>query len=142
MPKSQSQDDSVVTPILILWDGILSIPVVGIMDSIRSQRIMDDVLMKIQETSAKVAIVDIRGVPAVDTAVASYLIKIAKATKLMGCRCIISGMSPAIAQTIVHLGVDLGDVTTVATKRDALQAAFAHIGLKVVPVTERESLPE
>jgi rsbT co-antagonist protein RsbR len=93
---------------------------------------MDAILTKVAETSSKVAILDIAGVAVVDTAVANHLIKITKATKLMGCKCTISGVSPAIAQTIVELGIDVGEVETTATLRDALGSAFNVIGVNLM----------
>ncbi|MBF0101449.1 MAG: PAS domain-containing protein [Desulfobacterales bacterium] len=119
------------TPAIKLWNRIVVLPVVGVVDSARAQQMMDTILKKITETSSKVIILDIQGVAAVDTAVANHLIKIAKATKLMGCRCIISGISPAVAQTIVQLGIDLGDVITNSTLEDALADAFALLNLEV-----------
>jgi rsbT co-antagonist protein RsbR len=92
---------------------------------------MNAMLTKIKETSAKIIILDIQGVAAVDTAVANHLIKITKATKLMGCRCIISGISPAVAETLVQLGIDLGDVATNSSLRDALGDAFTLMSLDV-----------
>lgn len=111
------------TPAIQLWDGIVILPVVGIIDSVRAQNMMDVMLAKIAETACKVIILDIQGVPAVDTAVANHLIKIVKATRLMGSHAIISGISPAVAQTIVTLGIDMG-VKSTATLRDALAEAF------------------
>jgi rsbT co-antagonist protein RsbR len=116
------------TPVTAIWQDILMLPIVGIIDSKRSQDIMDAVLSKIGETRSKVIIMDISGVGVVDTAVANHLIKITKATKLMGCECTISGVSPAIAQTIVELGINVGEVRTTATLRDALEAAFVKTG--------------
>ena len=101
-------------------------------DSLRAQQIMSAMLTKITETSSKVIIMDIQGVAAVDTAVANHLIKITKATKLMGCRCIISGISPAVAETLVELGVDLGDVATNSTLADALHDAFDTLNYKIL----------
>lgn len=115
------------TPVTQIWDGVLFLPVVGIIDSKRAQDIMNSVLTKIAETRAKVFIMDISGVGVVDTAVANYLIKVTKATSLMGCECTISGVSPSIAQTIVELGIDVGGVRTTATMQDALSEAFRHI---------------
>lgn len=115
----------------ILWNDILMVSVVGVLDSSMAQQIMDSILRKIAETESKTVIFDILGVTVVDTAVANHLIKITQATKLMGCECIISGISPEVAQTLVDLGVELGDVTTVATLRNALQHAFEGIGLEV-----------
>jgi rsbT co-antagonist protein RsbR len=119
------------TPTIKLWDGILVLPVVGIIDSNRAQYMMDSMLTKILESSSKVIILDIHGVAAVDTAVANHIIKITKATKLMGCECLLSGISPAVAQTIIQLGIDMGDVNTHSTLSDALKSAFEMIKLTV-----------
>ena len=119
------------TPAISLWEGIVVLPVLGVVDSMRAQQMMNAMLNKIRETSAKTIILDIQGVAAVDTAVASHLIKITKATKLMGCHCIISGISPAVAEALVHLGIDLGDVATNSSLCDALGDAFAHMDLEV-----------
>ena len=116
------------TPVTALWDDILMLPLVGIIDSRRAQEVMSSMLARIAETRSKVIILDISGVAVVDTAVANHLIKITKATALMGCSCTISGLSPAIAQTIVELGIDVGDVKTTATLRDALADAFRRTG--------------
>ena len=116
------------TPVTAIWQDILMLPLVGIIDSKRSQDIMNAMLSKIGDTRSKVIIMDISGVGVVDTAVANHLIKITKATKLMGCECTISGVSPAIAQTIVELGINVGEVRTTATLRDALEAAFVKTG--------------
>ncbi len=119
------------TPVTQIWDGILLLPIVGIIDSKRSQDIMNAALAKIAETQARVFIMDISGVAVVDTAVANHLIKITKATRLMGCESIISGVSPAIAQTIVDLGINVGTVKTTATMRDALSGAFKRMGMEI-----------
>ncbi len=119
------------TPTIKLWEGVLVLPVVGVVDSIRAQYMMETVLNKIAETFSKVIILDIHGVAAVDTAVANHLIKITKATKLMGCECILSGISPAVAQTIIQLGIDMTSVTTKSTLSDALEEAFLALGLEV-----------
>ena len=119
------------TPVTALWDNILMLPVIGIIDSKRSQDIMNAMLSKIATTQSKIIILDISGVAVVDTAVANYLIKITKATNLMGCECLISGISPAIAQTIVELGIDVEDVQTTASLRDALQIAFKITGVEI-----------
>lgn len=117
------------TPVTAIWQDILMLPIVGIIDSKRAQDIMNAMLSKIGETRSKVIIMDISGVGVVDTAVANHLIKITKATKLMGCECTISGVSPAIAQTVVGLGVDVDEVRTTATLRDALEGAFFRTGV-------------
>ena len=117
------------TPVTEIWEGILLLPLVGLVDSRRSEDIMHAVLNAISATHAREFILDISGVGVVDTAVANYLIKITRATALMGCESTISGISPAIARTIVQLGVDVGQVRTTATMMDALSNAFARQGI-------------
>ncbi len=117
------------TPVTQIWEGVLFLPIVGIVDSKRAQEIMNATLTKISQTQSRAFIMDISGVAVVDTAVANYLIKVTKATRLMGCECTISGLSPAIAQTIVELGIDIGKVKTTATMQDALVDAFQRLGL-------------
>jgi rsbT co-antagonist protein RsbR len=119
------------TPAISLWEGIVVLPVVGVVDSVRAKQMMSAMLAKIKETSAKIIILDIQGVAAIDTAVANHLIKITKATKLMGCRCVISGISPVVAEAIVQLGIELGDVATNSTLKDALSDAFAMLHFDV-----------
>ena len=108
------------TPVVKLWDGVLALPMIGTLDSARSQVVMESLLQQIVDTGAEIAIIDITGVPTVDTLVAQHLLKTVTAIRLMGADCIISGVRPQIAQTIVHLGVDLEGVTTKATLADAL----------------------
>jgi rsbT co-antagonist protein RsbR len=119
------------TPVTQIWNGILLLPLVGIIDSKRAQDIMNSTLAKISETQARAFILDISGVAVVDTAVANHLIKITKATRLMGCESTISGVSPAIAQTIVDLGIDVGAVKTTANMRAALSSAFEKMGMEI-----------
>lgn len=119
------------TPVTQIWEGILLLPIVGIIDSHRAGDIMNATLAKIAETQAQVFILDISGVGVVDTAVANNLIKITSATRLMGCECTISGLSPAIAQTIVDLGVEVGSIKTTATMKDALSDAFQRSGMEI-----------
>jgi len=119
------------TPVTEIWKGILLLPIVGIIDSKRAQDIMNAALSQITETHARIFILDISGVGVVDTAVANHLVKITKATRLMGCESMISGVSPAIAQTIVELGIDVGTVKTTATMRDALADGFAKVGIQL-----------
>ena len=119
------------TPTIKLWDGVLVLPVVGVIDSMRAQYMMETMLTKIMETYSKVIILDIQGVAAVDTAVANHLIKITKATKLMGCECILSGISPAVAQTMIQLGIEMGATKTRSTLNDALVEAFEILNLQV-----------
>ena len=119
------------TPVVKLWDGILALPLIGILDSARTQIVMESLLQRIVETGSSVAIIDITGVPTVDTLVAQHLLKTVAAARLMGADCIISGIRPQIAQTIVHLGVTLGDVVTKATLADAFMVALQRVGLSV-----------
>ena len=119
------------TPVVELWDGILALPVIGTLDSARTQTVMENLLEKIVQTGATHAILDITGVPTVDTLVAQHLLKTVSAARLMGAECIISGIRPQIAQTIVHLGVNLGDVTTKSTLADAFSVALQRSGLGV-----------
>jgi rsbT co-antagonist protein RsbR len=116
------------TPVVKLWDGILALPMIGTLDSARTQVVMENLLQKVVETGAQVAILDITGVPTVDTLVAQHLIKTVTALRLMGAECIISGVRPQIAQTIVHLGVDLQGITTKANLADALALALKRTG--------------
>jgi rsbT co-antagonist protein RsbR len=116
------------TPVTPIWEGILLLPLLGIIDSSRTQDIMQKTLAKIAETRSKIFVMDISGVAAVDTAVANQLIKITKATQLMGCESIISGISPSISQTLVELGVNVGEVKTTATLRDALELGLRTLG--------------
>jgi rsbT co-antagonist protein RsbR len=120
------------TPVVKLWDGVLALPMIGTLDSARTHVVMESLLQRIVETGSIMAIIDITGVPTVDTLVAQHLLKTAAAIRLMGAECIISGIRPQIAQTIVHLGIDLRGVTTKATLADALALALSRAGLAVV----------
>jgi rsbT co-antagonist protein RsbR len=112
------------TPVVVLWEGILALPLIGTLDSARTQVVMESLLQKIVETGAGIAIIDITGVPTVDTLVAQHLLKTVSAARLMGADCIISGIRPQIAQTIVHLGVNLTDVITKSSLADAFAVAL------------------
>ena len=125
------------TPVVELWDGILALPLIGTLDSARTQIVMETLLQKIVDTGADIAIIDITGVPTVDTLVAQHLLKTVAAARLMGAECIISGIRPQIAQTVVHLGVDLQDVITKATLADAFAVALKKAGLGVGPAASR-----
>ena len=120
------------TPVVKLWNGILALPLIGTLDSARTQVVMENILQKIVDTGAIIAIIDITGVPTVDTLVAQHLMKTIAAARLMGADCIISGIRPQIAQTIVHLGVNLEDVITKATLADAFLVALERTGTSVV----------
>src|SRR5215213_4124148 len=119
------------TPVVKLWEGILALPLIGTLDSARTQVVMESLLNQIVESEATIAIIDITGVPTVDTLVAQHLLKTVAAARLMGADCIVSGIRPQIAQTIVHLGVDLGGITTKATLADAFAIALERTGRAV-----------
>ncbi len=119
------------TPVNILWENILMIPLFGMLDSKRSQEVLETMLQKVIDTGAKVIVLDILGVLTVDSAVANHLIKITRATQLMGCQCIVSGISPEVAQTMVNLGIDLEKVQTTSTLRNALEISFEMLGLEI-----------
>jgi rsbT co-antagonist protein RsbR len=120
------------TPVVKLWDGILALPIIGTLDSARTQVVMESLLETVVATNSKYAIIDITGVPTVDTLVAQHLLKTITAARLMGAECIISGVRPQIAQTIVHLGINLEDVVTKAKLSDAFALALQRSGRKVV----------
>jgi rsbT co-antagonist protein RsbR len=126
--RQQQEMLELSTPVVKLWDDILALPLIGTLDSARTQVVMESLLQRIVDDEAQVAIIDITGVPTVDTLVAQHLMKAATAIRLMGADCIISGIRPQIAQTIVHLGVDLGGVSTKATIADALATALRITG--------------
>jgi rsbT co-antagonist protein RsbR len=129
--RQQEEMLELSTPVVKLWDGILALPVIGTLDSARTQIVMEALLENIVKTNSKVAIIDITGVPTVDTVVAQHLLKTVTAARLMGADCIISGVRPQIAQTIVHLGINLLDVTTKATLSDAFALALQRTGLSL-----------
>lgn len=120
------------TPVIRVWDGILALPIIGTLDSSRTQVVMENLLQELVETGSSIAILDISGVPAVDSLVAQHLIKTVSASRLMGAECIISGIRPEIAQTVVHLGIDLSNIVTKATLASALKYAFRMLQLEVI----------
>lgn len=124
------------TPVVKLWDGILALPIIGTLDSARTQVVMESLLQAIVQTNSRVAIIDITGVPTVDTVVAQHLLKTVTAARLMGADCIISGVRPQIAQTIVHLGINLLDITTKASLAAAFKTALDRLGLSFVRETK------
>lgn len=119
------------TPVVKLWEGVLALPMIGTLDSQRTQVVMESLLQRIVDTGAEIAIIDITGVPTVDTLVAQHLLKTVTAIRLMGADCIISGVRPQIAQTIVHLGLDLQGVVTKANLADALALSLKRLGVTV-----------
>lgn len=130
--RQQEEMLELSTPVVKLWEGILALPLIGTLDSARTQVVMESLLEGIVKTNSRVAIIDITGVPTVDTVVAQHLLKTVTAARLMGADCIISGVRPQIAQTIVHLGINLLDVTTKATLSDAFALAAKRTGLVIV----------
>jgi rsbT co-antagonist protein RsbR len=129
--RQQQEMLELSTPVVKLWEGVLALPMIGTLDSARTQIVMESLLQRIVETGSEIAIIDITGVPTVDTLVAQHLLKTVTAIRLMGADCIISGIRPQIAQTIVHLGIDLTGITTKATLADALSLALKRSGYVV-----------
>ena len=129
--RQQEEMLELSTPVVKLWEGVLALPMIGTLDSSRTQIVMESLLQRIVETGSEIAIIDITGVPTVDTLVAQHLLKTVTAIRLMGADCIISGIRPQIAQTIVHLGVDLEGVTTKANLADALALALKRSGFTI-----------
>jgi len=129
--RQTDEISEISTPVIRVWDGILALPIIGTLDSSRTQIVMENLLQEIVESGSSIAILDISGVPAVDSLVAQHLIKTVSATRLMGAECIISGIRPEIAQTVVHLGIDLSSVITKSTLASALRAAFNMLQLQV-----------
>lgn len=132
--RQQQEMLELSTPVVELWSGILGLPLIGTLDSARTQIVMENLLTAIVTKGADLAIIDITGVPTVDTLVAQHLLKTVAAARLMGAECIISGIRPQIAQTIIHLGVDLSGVVTKATLADAFQLALKKRNLTIKPV--------
>jgi rsbT co-antagonist protein RsbR len=129
--RQTDEISEISTPVIRVWNGILALPIIGTLDSARTQIVMENLLQEIVNTGSTIAILDISGVPAVDSLVAQHLIKTVSATRLMGAECIISGIRAEIAQTIVHLGIDLSNINTKATLASALQLAFSMTNLEV-----------
>jgi rsbT co-antagonist protein RsbR len=140
--RQQEEMLELSTPVVKLWEGILALPLIGTLDSARTQVVMESLLEAIVQMNSKVAIIDITGVPTVDTVVAQHLLKTVTAARLMGADCIISGVRPQIAQTIVHLGINLLDITTKATLSDAFSVALQRSGFKFIRQQKKESIEE
>jgi rsbT co-antagonist protein RsbR len=130
--RQQQEIMELSTPVVKLWEGVLALPLIGTLDSARTQVVMESLLQQIVATGSEIAIIDITGVPTVDTLVAQHLLKTVAAARLMGADCIISGIRPQIAQAIVHLGVELSDVVTKATLADAFRLALQKNGMLIV----------
>ena len=130
--RQQEELMELSTPVVKLWDGILALPIIGTLDSARTQVVMESLLQAVVQTNSRFAIIDITGVPTVDTLVAQHLLKTITAARLMGAECIISGVRPQIAQTIVHLGIDLAGVVTKAKLADAFALALQRTGKSVI----------
>jgi rsbT co-antagonist protein RsbR len=137
--RQQQELMELSTPVVRLWDEVLALPLIGTLDSARTQVVMENLLQQVVQTGARIAIIDITGVPTVDTLVAQHLMKTVAATRLMGADCIISGIRPQIAQTIVHLGVNLNDIVTKATLADAFLIALQRLGATVTRNTAATS---
>ena len=140
--RQQEEMLELSTPVITLWKGVLALPLIGTLDSSRTQVVMESLLQRIVDTGAPLAIIDITGVPTVDTLTAQHLLKTVAAARLMGADCIISGIRPQIAQTIVHLGVDLGDVITKASLADAFAIALKRSGFSVQPLRNGPAVPK
>ena len=136
--RQTDEISEISTPVIRVWDGILALPIIGTLDSARTQIVMESLLQEIVESGSSIAILDISGVPAVDSLVAQHLIKTVSATRLMGAECIISGIRPEIAQTVVHLGIDLSNVITKSTLASALKTAFQMMQLQVVKKQQQQ----
>lgn len=130
--RQSEEIQEISTPIIKVWEGVLALPIIGTIDSSRTQIVMENLLQEIVDSNCSIAILDISGVPTVDSLVAQHLIKTVNATRLMGAECIISGIRPEIAQTIVHLGIDLSGVQTKSSMAGALQLAFSKLNLEVI----------
>jgi rsbT co-antagonist protein RsbR len=137
--RQQAELLELSTPVVRLWENVLALPLIGTLDSARTQIVMQNLLDAIVETRSDFAIIDITGVPVVDTLVAQHLLKTVAAARLMGADCLISGIRPQIAQTIIHLGVDLTNVTTKATLADAFAIALRRSGQRVVAIEKRQA---
>lgn len=138
--RQTDEMSEISTPVIRVWDGVVALPIIGTLDSMRTQVVMENLLQEIVSTGSSIAILDISGVPAVDSLVAQHLLKTVSATRLMGAECIISGIRPEIAQTIVHLGIDLSHIKTKASLASALKLAFSMLSLEVKKVEKNRQI--
>lgn len=129
--RQSDEINEIATPVIQVWQGILALPIIGTLDSARAQVVMENLLKRMVDTDSSIAILDISGVPAIDSLVAQHLIQTVTATRLIGAECIISGIRPEIAQTVVHLGIDLSNVITKTSLATALKLAFKMRGIQV-----------
>ncbi len=127
------------TPVIQVWDRVLALPIVGTVDTVRAQEMTERLLERIVQTGSEIVILDITGVPVVDTAVARHLMETVAAARLLGAQVLVVGLSKHTALTLVHLGIDLGGVTTRTTMAKGLELAFARLGLRVVKVRDKET---
>jgi rsbT co-antagonist protein RsbR len=137
--RQTDEISEISTPVIRVWDGVVALPIIGTLDSARTQVVMENLLQEIVATGSSIAILDISGVPAVDSLVAQHLIKTVSATRLMGAECIISGIRAEIAQTIVHLGIDLSHIKTKATLASALKLAFSMLNVEVIKRADKRT---
>ena len=137
--RQTDEISEISTPVIRVWEGILALPIIGTLDSARTQVVMENLLQQIVETGSRIAILDISGVPTVDSLVAQHLIKTVSATRLMGAECIISGIRAEIAQTIVHLGIDLSNIYTKASLASALKLAYSMLGIEVRKAVDKKA---
>jgi rsbT co-antagonist protein RsbR len=136
--RQTNEISEISTPVIRVWEGIVAMPIIGTLDSARTQVVMESLLQEIVNSGSSIAILDISGVPAVDSLVAQHLMKTVSATRLMGAECIISGIRPEIAQTVVHLGINLSDIVTKASLASALSHAFKLVKLEVRKTSQQE----
>jgi len=137
--RQTDEISEISTPVIRVWDGVVALPIIGTLDSARTQVVMENLLQEIVATGSSIAILDISGVPAVDSLVAQHLIKTVSATRLMGAECIISGIRAEIAQTIVHLGIDLSHIKTKASLASALKLAFSMLNVEVIKRVDKRT---
>ena len=151
MSTSESSDDKILiksqrltiselqTPVIQVWEGVLALPIVGVIDTARSMEMGEALLQRIVDTNSEIVLLDITGVPVVDTSVARHLLELVQGARLLGAEVLIVGVSSRTAMTLVHLGVDLGGVTTRTTMAKGLALAFARLGLEVIPRRTRQT---
>ncbi len=138
--KQRRAIEELSTPIIKIWEKVLVLPLIGVLDTRRSQKLTEQLLQTIAEVQAKLTIIDITGVPTVDSAVANHLIKTVNSVKLLGAECVITGIRPEVAQTIIYLGLDLSDIQTLANLSEGLKLAFERLNMKIVNLKPSDSI--